>query len=73
MLFIAKRVRRQYCCIFGFVVFHMLLFFVYDVLPALMMCYPEVFLDKVCIHQLGMILRRIRIGCISDGLFFLCQ
>ena len=59
-----------YCCSSGFCVLLAVLLFGADLLPASFMRYKEVFLDKVCIHQVDKTLQRQGIESLGGFLFY---
>ena len=58
-----------YCNVCGFLVFQVVLFFGADFMPARFMPWDEIFLDKVCIHQVDKSLQRQGIESLGG---FLC-
>ena len=59
-----------YCCVCGSLVFYVVLLFGSDVLPARLLRYHEVFLDKACIHQVDKTLQRQGIESLGSFLFY---
>ena len=59
-----------YCCVCGSLVFYVVLLFGSDVLPARLLRYHEVFLDKACIHQVDETLQRPGIESLGSFLFY---
>ena len=59
-----------YCRVFGFLVFQAVLLFGPDLLPGWLMRSEEVFLDKVCIHQVDLALQRQGIESLGGFLFY---
>ena len=58
-----------FCAVCGALVFHVVLLLGSDILPARFMRYNEVFLDKVCIHQVDKKLQRQGIESLGGFLF----
>ena len=59
-----------YCRVFGFLSFQAVLLFGPDLLPGWLMRSEEVFLDKVCIHQVDLALQRQGIESLGGFLFY---
>ena len=62
--------RGIYCTLGGALVFHVVLLFGSDVLPGYLRRHHEVFLDKVCIHQVDKKLQRQGIESLGGFLFY---
>ena len=59
-----------YCGVCGSLVFYVVLLFGSDILPARLLRYHEVFLDKACIHQVDKTLQRQGIESLGGFLFY---
>ena len=60
----------MYCNVCGFLVFQVVLFFGADFMPARFMRCDEIFLDKVCIHQVDKVLQRQGIESLGGFLYY---